>query len=150
MRRAILPLILLAAVLGGCEEQHQTSLAVAVLPSDANAQNAIRAATVEGLVAVDAEGRIVPALADRWIVTDDGQSYIFRLRDGTWADGTELSGSTARNALRQALREARNGPLKAEIEAIAEVRAMARSVATTGETGIRSRARGQGGRADGP
>jgi ABC-type transport system substrate-binding protein len=125
MRRAILPLVLLAALLGGCEEQHQTSLAVAVLPSDANGQNAIRAATVEGLVAVDAEGRIVPALADRWIVTDDGQSYIFRLRDGTWADGTELSGSTARNALRQALREARNGPLKAEIEAIAEVRAMA-------------------------
>lgn len=43
----------------------------------------LRAAAVEGLVGFDAEGRIIPAIADRWIITDDGQSYIFRLRDGT-------------------------------------------------------------------
>lgn len=125
MRRALLPFAILAVLLSGCGSEHETSVAVIVLPSDPEARRAIRAATVEGLVAVDALGRIVPALADRWIVTDDGQSYIFRLRDGNWANGSALTGESARNALRQALREARRGPLKAELEAIDEVRAMA-------------------------
>ena len=46
----------------------------------------MRAATTEGLVGLDAEGQVIPALADRWIVTDDGRSFIFRLRDGTWPE----------------------------------------------------------------
>jgi ABC-type transport system substrate-binding protein len=125
MRRALLPIAMLAALVAGCGSERQSSVAVIVLPSDPKAGATLRAATTEGLVAVDAQGRIVPALADRWIVTDDGQSYIFRLRDGTWADGSPLSGESARAALRQALREARKGPLKAEIEAIDEIRAMA-------------------------
>src|SRR5579872_6281701 len=50
----------------------------------------VRGATAEGLVGFDEQGQIVPALADRWIVTDDGLSYIFRLRDGTWADGSPI------------------------------------------------------------
>ena len=62
-----------------------------------------RAATSEGLVAFDAEGRIIPALADRWIVTDDGSSYIFRLRDGTWQDGSELTSKSALASLRRAI-----------------------------------------------
>ncbi|MBS1240521.1 MAG: peptide transporter substrate-binding protein, partial [Proteobacteria bacterium] len=61
----------------------------------------VRAATTEGLVGLDAQGQVIPALADRWIVTDDGRSYIFRLRDGTWADGSELTGESARSALRR-------------------------------------------------
>jgi ABC-type transport system substrate-binding protein len=125
MRRALLPLAIFAALLAGCGERHETSVAVVVLPSDPEARQTIHAATSEGLVGVDALGRIVPALADRWIVTDDGQSYIFRLRDGTWADGSPLTGDSARSALRQAFREARKGPLKAELEAVDEVRAMA-------------------------
>ena len=44
----------------------------------------VRAATDAGLVTLDQKGEVVPALADRWIVTDDGLSYIFRLRDGAW------------------------------------------------------------------
>jgi ABC-type transport system substrate-binding protein len=74
----------------------------------------------------------VPALADRWIVTDDGQSYIFRLRDGTWTDGTPLTGESARAALRQALAPCANRPpscatipFQVELDAIEEVRAMA-------------------------
>ena len=30
----------------------------------------VRSATAEGLVAFDERGRVIPALADRWIVTD--------------------------------------------------------------------------------
>ncbi len=49
------------------------------------------AATAQGLVAFDAEGRIEPGLAERWIVTDDGLSYIFRIRRTEWSDGREVT-----------------------------------------------------------
>src|SRR6186713_1252877 len=64
----------------------------------------LRAATDAGLVAVDAQGEVIPALADRWIVTDDGRSFIFRLRDGTWPDGRDLTADSVRRALLDAIR----------------------------------------------
>ena len=85
----------------------------------------LRAATTEGLVAFDEQGRVVPALADRWIVTDDGMSYIFRLRDGTWPDGTPINAESARAALIQAIRAQAGQPLGADLGSIEEVRAMA-------------------------
>lgn len=85
----------------------------------------VRAATAEGLVALDEKGQVIPALADRWIVTDDGLSYIFRLRDGVWRDGSAISGETARAALRQALAALAGTPLAQEFGAVDEVRAMA-------------------------
>lgn len=85
----------------------------------------VRAATHAGLVALDAQGEVVPALADRWIVTDDGRSFIFRMRDGTWPDGRELTAESARSALRQALRELRGTSLGVDLQPVAEVRAMA-------------------------
>src|SRR3546814_14111024 len=45
----------------------------------------------QGLVAFDAQGEIEPALAERWIVEDEGKSYIFRLRKATWPDGEEIT-----------------------------------------------------------
>ena len=85
----------------------------------------LRAATTEGLVSFDDQGRVVPALADRWIVTDDGLSYIFRLRDGTWPDGSPIQADSARAALLQAIRSQSGQPLGADLGAIEEVRAMA-------------------------
>ena len=85
----------------------------------------LRAASVEGLVAFDEQGRVVPALADRWIVTDDGLSFIFRLRDGIWADGSAITAESARAALLQAIAAQRSLPLGADLGVIGEVRAMA-------------------------
>ena len=48
-------------------------------------------ATAQGLVAFDASGDILPALAQRWIVEDDGRSYIFRLRRAFWANGARVT-----------------------------------------------------------
>ena len=89
------------------------------------AAQALRAASVEGLVGFDERGRVVPALADRWIVTDDGLSFIFRLRDGSWADGSAITAESARIALLQAIGAQRGQPLGADLAVIAEVRAMA-------------------------
>src|SRR5690606_37236861 len=46
--------------------------------SSANA--ALLHATSQGLVSYDGEGQIDTGLADRWTVTTDGRSYIFRIR----------------------------------------------------------------------
>ena len=90
----------------------------------ADAQH-LRGATVDGLVSLDAEGQVIPGLAERWIVTDDGRSYIFRLVDRNWPDGTPLSSETARDALRRALRELRGTSLGLDLAKVQEVRAMA-------------------------
>jgi len=95
--------------LAGCSLHDEHDLKVVVIGDRAAplvrhgrwplAAQLVHAATTEGLVSLDSEGRISPALADRWIVTDDGQSYIFRLRDGNWPDGPAISGESIRAAL---------------------------------------------------
>src|SRR6478752_1214502 len=107
LRFLLLGLALLAAA---CGKGDEGALEVAVVGDSSDlfqdgvllsvAGQHVRAATTEGLVSLDKQGQVTPALADRWIVTDDGKSYIFRLRDGTWADGSELTGESARDALK--------------------------------------------------
>jgi ABC-type transport system substrate-binding protein len=84
----------------------------------------LRAATAAGLVGLDAEGQVVPRLADRWIVTDGGTSYIFRLRDLTWSDGRELTGEEVRDAFRRVQRQLRGTTLGSDLAQIADIRAM--------------------------
>ncbi len=85
----------------------------------------VRAATRAGLVALDAQGEAVPALAERWIVTDDGRSFIFRLREGNWGDGTPLTAESVRNELQRAIRNVRGTALAIDLTPVEEVRAMA-------------------------
>lgn len=89
------------------------------------AARTLRGATVEGLVAFNAEGHIIPAIADRWIITDDGRSYIFRLRDGTWPGGSRITAETATAALRTALSQIKGTALGLDLAAIEQVRVMA-------------------------
>ncbi|MGX7951450.1 ABC transporter substrate-binding protein [Tsuneonella sp. HG249] len=84
----------------------------------------IRAATVEGLVSLDETGEVVPALAERWIVTDDGLSYIFRLRNSEWADGKPITAEQVREALRRTIRALAGTSLALDLAPVSEVRAM--------------------------
>ena len=84
----------------------------------------VRAATDAGLVALDARGEVVPALAERWIVTDDGLSFIFRLREEEWASGEEMSAESVRSALLRNLRALRGTSLGLDLSPIDEIRAM--------------------------
>lgn len=133
-RPALRAIVLSAAfALAACGRYDNSALDVAVLggKDDAFAQGPsaaaqlTRAATAEGLVAFDDAGRVIPALADRWIVTDDGQSYIFRLRDGNWANGDPITAETARRAFNAALKTLGDAPLARDLGGIDEVRAMA-------------------------
>src|SRR5213596_949781 len=45
----------------------------------------------QGLVRFDASGNIVPGLAERWNVSDDGLSYIFRIASKNWPNGTKIT-----------------------------------------------------------
>lgn len=85
----------------------------------------LRDATADGLVGLDMEGSVVPGLAERWIVTDDGRSYIFRLADRDWPDGSNLTGENVRAAFRRALADARGTSLGLDLAKISDVRAMA-------------------------
>ena len=73
--------------------------------------------TAQGLVAFDASGEILPALAQRWIVQDDGRSYIFRLRRAFWANGTRVTAPDVARMLMARIESLRrldpDGPLDA-------------------------------------
>ncbi|MBA4354288.1 MAG: ABC transporter substrate-binding protein, partial [Novosphingobium sp.] len=63
--------------------------------------------------------------ADRWIVTDNGQSYIFRLRDGTWPDGKRITADAAASAMRKTIAALKGTALGLDLAAIDEIRVMA-------------------------
>lgn len=134
VRRLVLGPALLAT-LTNCGSKDTSSFALAVIAQPSDPTQAVvepslalqltRSAIAEGLVSLDEQGRVVPALADRWIVTDDGQSYIFRLRDGEWRDGTPLTAKSAKDALDAAMRSQRRTTLALDLAAVEEVRMMA-------------------------
>jgi peptide/nickel transport system substrate-binding protein len=81
-------------------------------------------ATAQGLVTIDAAGQIEPALAERWIVTDDGLGYIFRLRDVRWPDGRKITSDAVVRRLRAARRPNSRNALLPALSAIAEISAV--------------------------
>lgn len=121
----------LTACSGGAEETVTVSLigrnnaAFAPVSSDMPwAARQIRNAAEQGLVTQDAEGRIVPALAERWIVTDDALSYIFRLRSARWRGGKDVTADQVAALLRTRIASANKGALAPDLKAIRDVRAM--------------------------
>ncbi|HWK40607.1 MAG TPA: ABC transporter substrate-binding protein [Croceibacterium sp.] len=132
--RQILILPFFAALLGcGLADDGALDVAFIDTPEDlyrtgvrlSDGAQHVRGATGAGLVTLDANGDVIPSLADRWIVTDDGRSFIFRLRGGKWPDGRDLTAESARAALLRAIRALRGTSLGLDLEPIDEVRAMA-------------------------
>ena len=78
----------------------------------------------EGLVRFDATGQIVPGIAERWNVTDDGLSYIFRLRAGEWPDGRKITAEQVARLLRRQLLGRSRNRLKDALGAVDQIVAM--------------------------
>ena len=56
----------------------------------------------EGLVAPDPrEAKPVPALAERWDISDDGRTYTFHLRDAKWTNGDPVAAADFVHAWRR-------------------------------------------------
>ena len=74
-------------------------LATSFLPNDLDPKSAIAWPNIQAcmqlfdrLVEAWPERTIVPCLAERWEIADDGLRYVFHLREGlTWSDGTPLT-----------------------------------------------------------
>ena len=84
----------------------------------------VRASMAQGLVRFDERGQVVPGLAERWNVSDDGLSYIFRLQTGDWPDGRKIRADDIARILARQLRPASTNPLKDTLGAVSEVVAM--------------------------
>ncbi|MEQ5788328.1 ABC transporter substrate-binding protein [Erythrobacter sp. NFXS35] len=132
IRLTLLPILLLLASCGPSNGDGPINVAIIGTPDSLFQQSVrlspgaqhLRAATFEGLVSLDPGGQVVPALAERWIVTDDGLSYIFRLRDGTWPDDEEITAADVRRLLRENIRRLRGTSLGLDLAKVDEIRAM--------------------------
>jgi peptide/nickel transport system substrate-binding protein len=78
-------------------------------------------ATAQGLVRLDAGGEIEPALAQRWIVSDDGLRYTFRLGKAEWDGNGRVTADQAVARLKAAAAPASRNPLKPILGAIDEI-----------------------------
>src|SRR5215208_3418878 len=101
--RGVAVLALLAAVTAtsACRDKSEGALKVVVIGGDPklvdpavsplSAPDAVLVSSVaQGLVRFDESGDIVRGLAERWNVSDDGLSYIFRIASTDWPNGRKV------------------------------------------------------------
>ena len=82
----------------------------------------------QGLVAFDPAGNIVGGLAERWNVSNDGLSYIFRIAPARWADGSKVTAEQVARSLRRQIQGSSRNPLRDPLGAVTEVVAMTERV----------------------
>lgn len=129
-----LSLILLTFALAACGRSGEGAVEVAVIgePGEMFAAGnrlappgeLVRAATTQGLLRLDEAGQLVPGIAERWIVTDDGESYIFRIREMDLADGARLDARTVQQALARTMAGLAGTTLGLDLAQVRDVRAM--------------------------
>lgn len=128
-------LLIAAALLGGCSGNADDGVvdvahigsAATLYSSDpelAPGAQLMRAAQRQGLVRFNAQGEVIPALAERWIVTDDGESYIFRITEFDLPDGTRLTAQTVAEVLERAVQRLDGTSIGLDLAKISDIRAM--------------------------
>lgn len=135
--RRILALAMLAALAGttSCRRQPEGALKVLVIgasptlrdPSSgplSTADEVLLQNVAQGLVRFDASGNIVSGLAERWTVTDDGLSYIFRLASANWPDGRRITADQVARLLKRELGSRSKNRLKDAFGAVDSIVAM--------------------------
>ena len=138
MLRPIVSLALLAALVlaaPGCRQRDDGTVNATVIgpkprlvdpagglvrPGD----GVLLSAVAQGLVRFDARGDIEPGLAERWNVSDDGLSYIFRLAKGNWPSGRPITARDVVRIFKLQIATASRNPIKDAVGAIDEVVAM--------------------------
>ena len=132
---ALLLLLGLAGQAGGCRQKPEGTAKVVVIGGEPrlrdpsagalSAPDAVLLANVaQGLVRFDAAGNIVAGLAERWNVSDDGMSYIFRIAPAEWPGGAKISAQQVARALKRMLGPRSLNPLKDTLGAVEDVVAM--------------------------
>ena len=127
------PLLLLAPA--GCRDQPAGEARVLVIGAQpqlrdpaqgpvGDGDSVLLENVARGLVAFDPGGNIVGGLAERWNVSDDGLSYIFRLSSATWSNGRKVTAEQVARALRRSLSAGGKNRLRDTLGAVEEVVAM--------------------------
>lgn len=79
----------------------------------------------EGLVTEDAQGRLIPGMAERWSVSADGRMWTFVLRpDLRWSDGTRLDAPQVVASFQRAFAPATAAPFAELFDALHNARAV--------------------------
>ena len=133
---ALLTLAALALAAGSCRDQPEGAVRVLVVGEDAPAfrepaiaplspaDGVLLSNVAQGLVRFDASGNIVGGLAERWNVSNDGLSYIFRLASNEWPDGRKVTGPQVARILKRQIAARSKNPLKDTLGAVEDVLAM--------------------------
>ncbi len=138
MRRRLLALLLIPALAlapSACKQKPAGALHVVVIGGEPKLSdpalgpvptpNAVLLQNVaQGLVRFDAAGDIVGGLAERWNVSDDGLSYIFRIASAEWSDGTKITAQQVARLIKRQLAPHSRNPLKDALGAVDDVVAM--------------------------
>ncbi len=132
--------ILLALAVAGCSSAPEEGVvAVSVIggqpqiadpnrvPLDAPAR-VMAGAVMQGLVAFDAAGQVEPALAERWIITDDGLSYFFRISRTRWTSGQKVTAFDVARSLKASLAASSRNPLRPLMSNVQDVIALTEHV----------------------
>ena len=127
---------ILAAAVAGCGPGSEEALDVTVIgenaprivdPSDgplSGPSEVLMSNAAQGLVRFDVNGQIEPGLAERWNVSDDGLSYIFRIAAVDWPNGRAVNAREVARILNRQRRDASRNPLKDSLGAVSEIFAM--------------------------
>lgn len=124
--------VMAALIPGGCDAPETGPITVAAIGGPPQLVNPnlrpldppaafLTEAVAQGLVRFDASGEIEPALAQSWIVSDDGLRYTFRIRRATWSDGSRVTSEQVVARLRAAISRASRNPLKPVLAAIEDI-----------------------------
>ena len=136
--RPLLALLLVPALLlapQACRQQPEGTLKAVVIDGEPKlrdpalgalaASDAVLLENVaQGLVRFDASGNIVGGLAERWNVSDDGLSYIFRIASKNWPDGSKITAQQVARLFKRQIGDRSRNPLKDSVGAIDDVVAM--------------------------
>ena len=133
MHRFLLAMLVASGICAsGCQPKPEGAIKVVVIGGEAKLRDpnleplghpdAILIANVaQGLVRFDASGQIEAGLAERWIVSDDGLSYIFRIAATKWSDGSRVTAKQVARLLKRAVAANSRNALKDTLGAIDEI-----------------------------
>jgi len=137
IRRAVaLALIALIAIApSACRNEPEGTVKVVVIGSEPKLRDpalgplsppdaVLLANIAQGLVRFDANGNIVAGLAERWNVSDDGLSYIFRLAAVDLPNRRKLTAQQVVRILKRSLATGSANPLKDTLGAVDDIVAM--------------------------
>ena len=137
MRRFHALLLFALATLGptGCQQQPKGTVKVVVIGGQPQLRDpslgplpspdaVLLENVAQGLVSFDPSGNIIGGLAERWNVSDDGLSYIFRLASLQWPDGKKITAEQVVKILKRQLALHSRNALKDSVGAVDDIVAM--------------------------